>query len=499
MILVCFIVMFGTLASISSAQNLAQQHNIFAERPLIHVLGPSPALSPNLDPSAVDSRMLESCDIFKDLDTYYWYYHARSQDQERWPNGYRVCVATSPNILGPWKRYENNPILDHGKEGEWDSGSVDCVVLLKEGAYDMEANTEKYYLFYAAGGPTGRHIGMATADNPLGPWKKYENNPIVKDFGYLGAVIRREGKFYMFVQHPVEVTDQGPYKIATADKPEGPWTKYDGNPVMTPGDWGAWDDGGYSEASPRFHEGVYHLIYGGTKTLKLESLGYAYSFDGINWQKYSANPVVPLGRVPDGSGFAEVHCFVEGSYIYVFHTLRYFTGDGTSRGLSSFNNLKEEDLGKEAMTEHLLYHNKNLYSGSWVTEDLAIQVLTVDPKFKVAFPILHDITLGPGKSSRLAECLPIGMEAATTLSIATECAYNQNAKAGLRLHVRTSNDGVHFDTVDLTKIDIDLQAGSTTKKTIDLKPHAKFVKVIVENLDKSSSVNSVNVTATVGN
>jgi hypothetical protein len=91
------------------------------------------------------------------------------------------------------------------------------------------------------------------------------------------------------------------------------------------------------------------------------------------------------------------------------------------------------------------------------------------------------------------------MEAATTLSIATECAYNQNAKAGLRLHVRTSNDGVHFDTVDLTKIDIDLQAGSTTKKTIDLKPHAKFVKVIVENLDKSSSVNSVNVTATVGN
>ena len=145
-IVIVLTTLFCIPPTISYAQNVAPQKNAFAERPLIHVLGPSPALSPNLDPSAVDSRMLESCDIFKDLDTYYWYYHARSQDQERWPNGYRVCVATSPNIMGPWKRYKNNPILDHGKEGEWDSGSVDCVVLLKEGAYDLEANTEKYYM-----------------------------------------------------------------------------------------------------------------------------------------------------------------------------------------------------------------------------------------------------------------------------------------------------------------------------------------------------------------
>ncbi len=151
------------------------------------------------------------------------------------------------------------------------------------------------------------------------------------------------------------------------------------------------------------------------------------------------------------------------------------------------------------MTEHILYHNKNLYSGGWVTEDLAIQVLTVDPKFKVAFPVLHDITLDPGKSSRLAECLPIGLEAATSLSIVTECTYDQKAKAGLRLHVRASDDGVHFDTVDLYTFDIDLQPGKTTRKTVEISPHAKFIKVIVENLDKSQSVKSLNVTATVGN
>jgi hypothetical protein len=498
-LLIVLAALSASFAATATGKNIAPQKNIFAERPLIHVLGPSPAISPSADPSAVDSRMLESCDVFKDLDTYYWYYHARSQDHERWPGGYRVCVATSPKILGPWKKYENNPILDHGRKGEWDSGSVDCVVVLKEGAYDIAANTETYYMFYAAGGPTGRHIGFATADNPLGPWTKYKNNPVIRDFGYLGAVIRRDGKFYMFVQHPVEVTDQGPYKIATADRPEGPWTKYEGNPVMTPGDWGAWDDGGYSEACPRYHEGVYHLIYGGTKTLKLESLGYAYSFDGINWHKYTANPVVPLSRVPDASGFAEVHCYVEGPTIYVFHTLRYYTGKGTARGLSSYRPLTEKDLGKQAMTSHILHHNHNLYSGKWVTEDLAIQVLTIDPQFKISFPVLHNMSLDPGQSSRLAACLPIGLEEASRLAIALECTYDADAKAGVRLHVRGSDDGVYCDTEDLYTFDIPLRASQTVRKTIDVNTNVKFVKVIIENLDHTKSVKSVNVTATVGN
>jgi len=489
----------GFLVTPVHAKNVAPQKNLFAERPLIHILGPSPAISPSTDPSAVDSRMLESCDVFKDLDTYYWYYHARSQDQARWPRGYRVCVATAPNILGPWKKYENNPILDHGTKGAWDSGSVDCVVVLKEGAYDIKANTETYYMFYAAGGPTGRHIGFATADNPLGPWKKYENNPVVKDFGYLGAVIRRDGKFYMFVQHPVEVTDQGPYRIATADRPEGPWTKYEGNPVMTPGDWGAWDDGGYSEASPRYHEGVYHLIYGGTKTLKLESLGYAYSFDGIDWHKYTANPVVPLSRVPDGSGFAEVHCYVEGSCIYVFHTLRYYTGEGTARGLSSYRPLSEDDLGPEAMTSHILHYNRNLYSGKWVTEDLAIQILTIDPQFKITFPVLNDMSLDPGQSSRLTDCLPIGLQAASRLALAVECTYGSNAQRGVRLHVRGSDDGVHCDTEDLYTFDIPFKASQRIRKTIDVNTNVRFVKMVIENLDPANRVKSLTVTATVGN
>ena len=167
--------------------------------------------------------------------------------------------------------------------------------------------------------------------------------------------------------------------LSSADNPQGPWIKYEGNPVMTPGDWGAWDDGGYSEARVRYHEGVFHMFYGGTKTSKIESIGYAYSFDGFNWIKYGANPVVDLSRVPDGSGFAEVHAYIEGPYVYIYHTLRYFS------------------------------KNPQDYR-QWKTEDLAVQVLTIDPQFKIAMPILRLDTLAPEQCSSLQECLPVGLE-----------------------------------------------------------------------------------------
>ena len=451
----------------------APRGNIFAEKGFVHVLGPSPAIAPNADEAAVDSRILESCDIIKDLDTYYWYYHAQSKDKSRWPRGYRICVATAPTPLGPWKRFENNPVLDHGPEGSWDRTSVDGAVLMKQGAYDMKRGTEQYYMWYSARGPSGRHIGLATASSPLGPWKKYEGNPIVKDFGYLGGVARVNGKFYMFVQDPVGVTDQGPFRVATAEKPEGPWTKYEGNPVLTPGDWGAWDDGGYSEARVRYHEGVFHWFYGGTKTPKFESIGYAYSLDGFNWIKYGANPVVDLSRVPDAAGLAEVHAYLEGPYVYLYHTLRYFTGKGTARGISSYP--------------------------PWATEDLAIQVLTIDPRFKIAMPALNIESLAPRQSSRIQDCLPIGLESASSLALSVECTYEAAVRAGLSLHVRGSDDGVIYDTVDLNTFDIPLDAGKRVRKTVELSPKVKYVKVIVENLDGSRTVRSVNVKATVGN
>ncbi|MBA7500455.1 hypothetical protein ES704_03213 [subsurface metagenome] len=443
------------------------QKNILEEKGFTHIMGPSPAIVPGRK-DAWDGWILESCDIFKDEDIYYWYYHARG-DKKLYPKGYRIGVATAPTPLGPWTRYEGNPILDYGPVGSWDEYVVACICVMKEGAYNLRPEKDTYYMWYSAAaqehslvGPQRRGgIGLAVANSPVGPWKRYEGNPVVEDFGYLGGVVKVNGKFYMYTQYPVEVTDQGPFCVATADRPEGPWTKYDQNPILTPGDWGAWDDGGYSEAGVRYNDGVFHCFYGGTKTMKLESIGYAYSFDGYNFTKYSGNPIIPLTRVPNASGFAEVKALFEPPFIYLYHTLRYISHP------------------------------------EFETEDLAIQVLSTSPTFRLSMPILHLESLEPNQESTLEQCCPVGLDNASGCALTVECRFASQAKAGLRLHVRSSYDGIAYNTHDLYTFDFEASAAETVRRTVELAPKARFLKVTCESLEESSDISLVKVMATV--
>ena len=473
LVIVSFAVLLCSFTAIANAENEAGRRNVLAEKGFIHILGPGPVLEPN-EEKAWDDWVLESCDIFKDRNTYYWYYHAQGRDKEVWSEYYQIGVAIAPTPLGPWKKYEKNPVLEVGAEGSWDSRSVDCVVVMKEESYYVRRGTEKYYMWYSGVGPTGRRMGLATATNALGPWEKYEGNPILEDFGFLGGVVKVDGKFYMYTQYPVTVNDNGPLCVATADKPEGPWKKYEGNPIIDRGDWGSWDAGGFSEARVKYHDGVFHCFYGD------RGIGYAYSFDGFNFTKYGRNPLITLDRVPDASGLAEASFLIEPPFIYVYHTLKY---------ISSSRRWSEDSWS---------YISKGLdWKESWI-EHLGIQVLSIEPHFKIAMPVINIKTLGAKQTSRLQDCLPIGLQAASSLALETECTYDIGARAGLRLHVRASSDGVNYDTVDLYNFNIELNAGKTLKKTVELSPKSKFVKVIVENLDKSKTATSVNMTATLG-
>ena len=287
------------------------------------------------------------------------------------------------------------------------------------------------------------------------------------DFGYLGSVAKVEGTFYMFTQYPVHrKTDQGPFCVATADRPEGPWTKYDRNPILEPGDWGAWDDGGYSEAGVRYNDGVFHWFYGGTKTHKMESIGYAYSFDGYKWCKYAGNPVIPLSRVPDASGFAEVKHLIEPPFIYIYHTLRCFS---------------------------CLYDE----NGDWATEHLAVQVLSTTPNFRLPFRIMMVERLGPSQETGLGKCCPVSLESASGCALTVECTCGPQAEAGLRVHIRSTHDGLAYDSADLYAFDLEPCPGEMVRKTIEMASKVRFFKVTCENLDERSEVSNLQLTATV--
>lgn len=440
---------------------------LIERRPFIQIPGPNPIIMRGAS-GAWDDDRIEACDVIKDFETYYFYYHGLARGGRWSADCWRIGVATARHPLGPWSKRENEPVLDLGAEGSWDDASVACAFILKEAP-------ERYFMWYSGKRRNTKWgIGLATATSPTGPWKESEKNPLIEDFGYVGGVVKVHGKYHLYTEHPIGSTapDYGPISLATADAPEGPWTIHSGNPVLRAGERGAWDDGGYSEAKVTFWEGVFHIFYGGAKEyrprpLTRESIGYAYSFDGTHFVKYGGNPVARREANPNMAAFAEVHTLFEPPFIYAFHTIRYI-----------------DEMRAPAGRQRI--------------EDLGVQVLVTQKPFRLSMPMLNLDALPPRGGTKLSDCPPISLESASAVSLTAEASYAQGARAAMRVRVRSSPDGMNFDTTDVLVFDDDIRPGATSRKTVPLNTGARFIKVQVENPDKGQRLSNVKITATLG-
>ncbi|MBA7688791.1 hypothetical protein ES703_97280 [subsurface metagenome] len=163
---------------------------------------------------------------------------------------------------------------------------------------------------------------------------------------------------------------------------------------------------------------------------------HACSLEGIHWMKHVDNPVAPRENNPDASAFAEVHTLWEYPFYYVYHTLRY-----SSRA----------DLE------------------TWA-EDIIVQILVTDTPFRLSMPTVSLDSLAPGqisdldqplydsgRTAKLSGCTPISLTTASSFSLTTECSYQEKAEGNLKVHVKSSSDGIHFDTEDLCGLDIALK------------------------------------------
>ncbi|MHC4533277.1 MAG: glycoside hydrolase family protein [Planctomycetota bacterium] len=439
----------------------------------IQIPGPNPIITPGAE-GAWDDRIVEAADAFEDKGRYYFYYHACGVGK-----GYRLGAASSDHPLGPFKKHGDKPALDLGPKGSWDDRHVACAMVIRS----EDEKDDTYLMWYSGCSDKERwSIGLATASHPLGPWKKYEGNPVLKDFGYLGGVVKVDGKYRLYSAHPIHMpwagwaegksrsrgyhTDYSPLAVAVGDSPQGPFEKYHSNPLMVRGNTGDWDDGGISEAEVLYNNNMFHMFYGGTRSYgpRLESIGYAYSFDGFKWYKYSRNPVADHQANPNAAAFAEVHAIIELPFIYVYHTLRY------------------EQI-----------NNKNF---PWM-EDLGVQILVTEKPFSLDMPVLNLERLGPSKFTALADSPPVCLGNITDVTLTAECTYMKKARRPIRVHVRASYDGVNYDTADLTSFSNDFKPGETARKTFELDTKVRFIKILVENLDESESVSDVRVIATL--
>ena len=85
-----------------------------------------------------------------------------------------VAFAESPN--GPWTKCAGNPVLRTGPDPAWDSHRVDdaCLVV-RDGRFWL------YYKGRQKGlSPRETRMGLAVAEQPLGPYKKVKENPLIE-------------------------------------------------------------------------------------------------------------------------------------------------------------------------------------------------------------------------------------------------------------------------------------------------------------------------------
>lgn len=87
--------------------------------------------------------------------------------------------------------------------------------------------------------------------------------------------------------------------IGMASSPDGVnWTEYSGNPVLSPTS-SAWDSQHVAAPTVLYDNGSWTMYYHGTTSSINFQFGLATSTDGVNWTKFSGNPVITRG--PSGS------------------------------------------------------------------------------------------------------------------------------------------------------------------------------------------------------
>lgn len=181
-------------------------------------------------------------DVIKVGGKYYVWYSkvTKGPNVTDYPSGYsaEVWYATSPDGH-LWT--EQGRAIGKGGPGAWDERGVFTPNILRFRG--------KYYLYYTAVGaghnnaiPTPTHIGVAVADSPAGPWRKFDGNPILApsvdpakfDSSRVddAALLVREGKVWLYYKGRMKGKGPGQTKmgVAFADSPTGPFSKY-GEPL----------------------------------------------------------------------------------------------------------------------------------------------------------------------------------------------------------------------------------------------------------------------------
>jgi predicted GH43/DUF377 family glycosyl hydrolase len=227
-------------------------------------------------------------------------------------------LITNTYAQPQWKKDTNNPVMSGDGAGSWNKHVFWPNVIFN----DDSSRFEMWYT--ASAGPENdwrpQLLGFAVSDDGIN-WTKKPDAIFGPDLGAWDeraaegqTVIREKGGVYkMWYSGWHDETDAGGIGYATST--DGIiWIRDGSNPIMVPTP-DSWEAGGFGSCHVMPFEGEYKMWYSAwnasyTKT----QIGYAFSSDGINWTKESANnPVLKTG----GSGQWDDNHLLEPHVLYI--------------------------------------------------------------------------------------------------------------------------------------------------------------------------------------
>lgn len=234
--------------------------------------------------------------VVKGDDGKYYLYYSRWPKElghDAWVTHSEVAYAVSDSPYGNF--VPKGLVLAGSGSGKWDGDAIHNPTILKANG--------KYYLYYMGNYGNGEYwnhrnhqrIGLAIAENPNGPWQRFDqplidvtpggfdhyvtNNPTVTKGG--------DGRYYMVYKGvgdgPLPVGGAVVCGVAIAESPEGPFEKQPGCIMRNPENEWSVEDPYIWYGEDRFYALVkdYHGYF--TKIGK-SSVALFESWNGIDWK-----------------------------------------------------------------------------------------------------------------------------------------------------------------------------------------------------------------------
>lgn len=189
-------------------------------------------------------------------------------------------------------------------------------VLYKSGALILSPNPDGKIFKMWVGTSAGGGFNYAESNDGIS-WTAYSSNPVIASAGIsYGRIFMNGSTYYLYISF----NPTGGGAIAAYTSPDGvTWTLKNAN-AITVGGAGAWDHVSvWASGVMDVVNGTWYLTYAGSAAIPQASYpcGLATSTDGINWTKYSGNPIINDGSISANFNFRKVNGIYYGWTQYV--------------------------------------------------------------------------------------------------------------------------------------------------------------------------------------